>query len=170
MIRIAITGPESSGKTTLSQQLGLHFQIPVAPEFARIFLESSNGSYCFSDLDLIAQGQVDAWETLDTSLLCDTEMTVMKIWSEVKFKKISPLIQKCYLEQRFDHYFLCRPDIPWEPDPLRENPNDRNDLFERYQKELKLLNRPFTIIEGSEKDRKDHCIQIIEELFPFFKK
>lgn len=170
MIRIAITGPESSGKTTLSQQLGLHFQIPVAPEFARIFLESRKGTYSFSDLDLIAQGQVDSWNNLDTTHLCDTEMTVMKIWSEVKFKKISPLIQKFYRDQHFDHYFLCRPDIPWEPDPLRENPYDRNDLFELYKKELTSLNRPFTIIEGSEKDRMDRCIHKIEELFPFFKK
>ena len=97
--------------------------------------------------------------------ICDTEMLVLKIWSEFKYNKVSLFITKSFAEQQFTHYFLCRPDIPWEEDPLREHPEQREELFELYLQELTDNQLPFTIIEGNLEHRLQQCLQIISNFF-----
>jgi nicotinamide riboside kinase len=82
-------------------------------------------------------------------------VTAMKIWSEFRYQHVSTLILDACATQNFDHYFLCAPDIPWEPDPLRENPSNRQELLELYEKELIKMKRPFTVLKGSLKDRQN---------------
>ena len=96
MRRYAITGPESSGKTTLSQQLAKEFNGEYIPEFAREFLLERKGIYTQKDLDLIAEGQKQLWEKVSKHSLvfCDTEMIVMKIWSEFKYGSCSEKIKE----------------------------------------------------------------------------
>jgi NadR type nicotinamide-nucleotide adenylyltransferase len=163
MRRYAITGPESSGKTTLSQLLAEEFNGEWIPEFAREFLLERKGIYTQKDLDLIAEGQKQLWENVSNHSLvfCDTEMIVMKVWSEFKFGSCSEKIQDFVKEQQFEHYFLCRPDIVWEEDPLREHPEQRDELFEWYLRELKNYNLPFTIVEGSIIERLKICSELI---------
>ena len=165
MKKFAITGPESSGKTTLSIELANQFNSIHVPEFAREFLTNTNGIYSESDLDTMAQAQVESWNLqTDTEIVfCDTDMLVFKVWSEYKFGRISPYILEALELQNFDHYFLCRPDIPWEEDPLREHPEARNELFEIYLKEIKKRNYPYTIIEGDLENRIRICEEIIKK-------
>ncbi len=165
MKKFAITGPESSGKTTLSIELANQFNGIHVPEFAREFLTNANGIYSESDLDTMAQAQVESWNLQkDTEIVfCDTDMLVFKVWSEYKFGRISTYILEALELQNFDHYFLCRPDIPWEEDPLREHPEARNELFEIYLKEIKKRNYPYTIIEGDLENRIRICEEIIKK-------
>jgi len=79
--------------------------------------------------------------TIMDLLIADTELTVIKIWSEYKYNSCSEFILNSYENQAFDHYFLCKPDIPWEPDPLRENENERDELFQLYLAELKVFTK-----------------------------
>lgn len=166
MIRIAITGPESSGKTTLTEQLALQTNGTWIPEYAREFLEQLNRPYTQADLDTIAKGQLRAWENAPVSNLqiCDTDMTVMKVWSDFKFGNCSSFILEALNQQTFDHYFLCQPDIEWEEDPLREHPEKRDELYELYLKELTERNLPFTIIGGSHEERIASCLKLIDNL------
>lgn len=164
MIRIAITGPESSGKTTLAIDLSKELNANYAQEYAREYLDKRGGAYSFSDLDNIALGQLNLWSISAPILIADTEMTVLKIWSEDKFGALSELIEQIYSDQHFDHYFLCSPDIPWEPDPLREDPDRRQYLFECYEKELLTHNRPYTLLSGSKEERTKKCIQQLQKL------
>ena len=92
-------------------------------------------------------------------------MTVIKIWSEFKYKSCSETILNLYKQQKFDHYFLCYPDIPWEEDPLRENPNDREMLFDIYLNESKKNNLPFTVISGNLETRLKTCEEVIQRLY-----
>ena len=163
--RFAITGPESSGKTTLSRALAEHYNTNWIPEFARAYLEKTNGIYTEIDLDLIAKSQLDTWKNAkeEAILFCDTEMLVMKIWSEFKYGKCSSFIKKAFQNQQFEHYFLCRPDIPWEEDPLREHPQQREQLFDLYHKSLIEHNLPFTIVEGELSDRLNICKNVLEK-------
>lgn len=165
MKRIAITGPESSGKSTLTQALAEHLKANWCIEFAREYLEKRNGYYSQTDLDEIAKGQLALWNDVDneTLLFCDTEMLVIKIWSEFKYGNCSSFIENAFREQQFDHYFLCRPDIPWEEDPLREHPEQREQLFDLYHKTLVENNLPFTIVEGDLPKRLDCCINVLEK-------
>jgi nicotinamide riboside kinase len=164
-MRIAITGPESSGKTTLSEKLALKYKADLVAEYARNYLLERNGKYTQKDLDSIAIAQVKSWEDSNNKLLfCDTEITVIKIWSEFKYKSCSETILNLHIQQKFDHYFLCFPDIPWEEDPLRENPNDRESLFDIYLNELKKKKLPFTILKGNIENRIKTCEEVIERL------
>lgn len=161
-MKFAFTGPESSGKTTLSKAISEVFKGNYFPEYARDFLTNTNGVYTQTDLDLIALGQFESWKTsTDLNHFYDTEMLVLEVWSEFKFKSCSELILNFVQQQKIDHYFLCSPDIPYEDDPLRESPQHRQELFEIYLQKLKKYRFPFTIIEGTESERIKKTSEII---------
>ena len=111
MIKIALTGPECSGKTTLATKLAKELNALLLPEFARDFL-SQKKSYAFEDLDTIAAGQrqleLEAEQNGHSIIVCDTDLLVIKIWSEVKFGKVSPLVEHLYQTATYDLTFLCR--------------------------------------------------------------
>lgn len=151
-LRIAFTGPESSGKTTLAAWLSSVLELPFIEEYARIYLADKT-SYIQKDLDAMAQKQVALWPI--KGFVADTEMHVFQVWSQVKYAEVSPVISELLKQQHFNHYFLCAPDIPWEPDPLRENPDDREQLFEFYLAALQKSERSFTILSGSLEKRQE---------------
>ncbi len=168
MLKIAIVGPESSGKTTLCQALAAHFAAPWVPEFAREYLEARGGRYAQAELLSIAEGQC-AGEDLAMRLgaplvICDTDMITIRIWSEEKFGGCDARLIALTENRHYDHWLLCRPDFPWEPDPLRENPHDRDRLFVVYEKMLNELGKPYTIIEGDRAQRMRQAKAIIDVL------
>lgn len=161
-LRIAFTGPESSGKTTLAVWLSSFLELPYIAEYARTYL-SEKTAYRQEDLDLMAIKQVARWPK--NGFVADTEMHVFEVWSKVKYAEVSPIIKQLSNAQHFDHYFLCAPDIPWEADPLRENPHDRLQLFEIYRNILEENNRRYTILAGSFENRQEQIkIEIISLL------
>jgi len=167
MIRIAVTGPESTGKTTLSEQLAKYFNCKWIPEYARKYLEQTNGIYHFEDLDIIAERQLEHWENHSEDKLCiyDTEMLVMKIWSSFKYKKVSSFIENAYQTQKIDLFLLCKPDIDWEEDALREHPEKREELYNLYFEILSNDKLPFRIIQGQSEERTQSAIHVVEDFF-----
>lgn len=163
-MRIAVTGPESTGKTSLALLLSERLEAVYIPEFARNYLMEREGIYEESDLVHIASGQLNLWLTHEKApvLISDTEMIVMKIWSEFKYGNVDPFILEALSSQQFDHYFLCYPDIPWEEDPLREHPEQRMELYDLYLKELQDRNLPFTIVKGDLNQRLTTCLQTLK--------
>jgi len=151
-LRIAFTGPESSGKTTMATWCAQEFSLTYIDEFARIYL-AHQSSYIQKDLDVMAQKQVALWP--QKGFVADTEMHVFQIWSLEKYAEVSQTIQNLLAAQKFDHYFLCAPDIPWEADPLREHPHDRVRLFALYLDALEQLDRPHSILNGSLENRQE---------------
>jgi len=145
--KIIITGPESSGKTTLCNALSKHFNLPFSKEYAREYLNTLKRDYNPDDLLKIAKGQLQTENGLQ---ILDTDLITLKIWSEYKYgscdKWILTQIEKQKSENRF--YLLCNPDIPWQADKQRENPNDREELFEIYKQELDDLEHNYFIVEG----------------------
>lgn len=164
MKRIAVTGPESSGKTSLAERLAQEFGLAFVPEYAREYLIQRDGKYDQSDLVQIAEGQVKLWSEAKSArgFVADTEMLVMKIWSDFKYGETDPVILSLLQKQHFDHYFLCYPNIPWEEDPLREHPEQREELFEIYLEELKYRKLPFTIVEGDLESRIEICLREVK--------
>ena len=164
MKRIAITGPESSGKTSLAELLAEKSGLVYVPEFAREYLMERGGKYQQEDLVQIALGQMKLWSEVNSAggFVADTEMLVMKIWSDFKYGQTDQTILSLLERQQFDHYFLCYPDIPWEEDPLREHPEQRMELFELYLKELEDRKLPFTILKGDLSERLEACREILE--------
>tara|TARA_B100000768_G_scaffold44176_1_gene42926 strand:- start:1896 stop:2384 length:489 start_codon:yes stop_codon:yes gene_type:complete len=151
--KIIMTGPESSGKTTLCRQLSNHFNISFAKEFARSYIDSLERSYIMDDLLVIAREQLESEFNFQ---LLDTDLITIKIWSEYKYGKcdkwILDQIEKQKSEKRF--YLLCSPDIPWVADNQRKNPNDRKKLFEIYKNELENLKHKYFIVDGENRLEK----------------
>lgn len=166
MIRVAITGPESCGKTSLAEDLAKYYNTQSIPEFSRDFLMKTGGKYSQEDLDTIANGQIKSIENFTSGkiLISDTDMVVMYIWSMVVYGKVSQFIQEALKKQQFDLYILCDTDVPWTYDPLRENEFDRDDLFERYYKKLRELKYNFIIVKGSSEQRLQQAIEMIDKL------
>jgi nicotinamide riboside kinase len=159
--RIAFTGPESCGKTTIAKRFAAHVGGTYVEEFARTYLEKGCGQYNEEDLVTIAHGQWALWKQINGILVADTEMLVLKVWSEVRYGRTDAFIEESLKTQNFDHYFLCYPDIPWEPDSLREHPEQRLELFEHYVIELEKMNLPYSILKGDVETRLSRCLEVL---------
>ena len=161
LLKIIVTGPESSGKTTLCNSLSKHFNLPFSKEYAREYLATLKRDYNPDDLLKIAKGQLQTENGLQ---LLDTDLITLKIWSKYKYgscdKWILEQIETQKSEKRF--YLLCSPDIPWQADKQRENPNNREELFEIYKQELGNLEHNYFIVEGE--NRTEHSISKISSI------
>lgn len=157
--RIAIVGPESSGKTALCNALSQEKGSIIAREMSREFLEARNGDYLEADLLSIAKLQLEEearqWKQTEKNLYCDTNLLVILIWAKWKYKRIDPELLKLWNPSSYDLHLLCYPDLPYEDDPLRENPDpeDRIALFELYRNELLKQNIPFEVIDEHKEKR-----------------
>ncbi len=166
MIRIAVTGPESCGKTSLAEEMARALNTEFIPEFSREYLTNLNRKYTFEDLDVIAQGQLNAVNQFNGNdfLIADTDMVVMYIWSMVVYGKVSPFIETELKKQQFDLYVLCDTDVPWSFDPLRENEYDRDDLFRQYYKKLRELKYHFVVVNGTPQERLQKVLDAVAGL------
>lgn len=152
---IVVTGPECSGKTTLSRALAQHLKEPWVTEYAREYLSNLNRPYVAEDLLVIAKGQLLAIEEARLKakefLVVDTGPEVIQIWHRDKFGPEPTELRALALAFKPRVYLLCKPDIPYVPDPLREDPFRRDELFERY---LELLHKDVVkVIGGTEGKR-----------------
>ena len=168
MLKIIVTGPESSGKTSLCKTLSEYYNLHFTKEFAREYLTDLGKNYLQEDLLEIAKGQLRNEQLITNNQqisLHDTDLITLKIWSDYKYGNcnnwILEQIEKQKVENRF--YLLCKPDLKWNYDPLRENPTDRNELLEIYKQELENLGHKFLIIKGE--DRNEQAIEILSTNF-----
>lgn len=168
MLKIAVVGPESSGKTTLCEALMLQRQAWMVSEVAREFLSELERPYVEVDLLAIAKAQTEnedmVTEEFNGVMVCDTDLITMRIWSEEKYGRCDPWILRQSEERHYDLWLLCKPDIAWEADPLRENPHDRDRLFAVYEGMLKWLEKPYIIVQGSREKRLADASKAIAEL------
>lgn len=168
MKKVVITGPESSGKTTLFNAIEEKFGIAGVPEFARIYIDQLDRPYVQGDLIEIANGQLQLEQKFSNEnkdlLLCDTDLLTLKVWSEYKYGSCDPIILNQLMHHLPDYYVLASPDIPWEPDPQRENPKERDELFQIYQKEILTLKIPSIIVAGSQEQRMDQFLKFMNDL------
>lgn len=168
--RIAITGVESTGKSTLARQLAEHYHSCWVPEYVREYLAAIQRPYQESDLGLIARGQLELENEkvreAQKFLFCDTDLLVTYIWSVVKYGRCDAWIEKQLEQHRYHLTLLPDIDLPWEYDPLREHPHQRPALFQRYQSELKRRKIPYAVVSGHGPQRLLNAIKIIHHHFP----
>tara|TARA_B100002051_G_scaffold192716_1_gene182721 strand:+ start:2472 stop:2978 length:507 start_codon:yes stop_codon:yes gene_type:complete len=164
MIKISFVGPESSGKTTLAETLSKKLNCTLVSEYARKYLKDKS-DYSVHDLKKIAVGQSKEFykklKRRKNFLVSDTCLIDIEIWSEVKFKTLDPEIKKISDNENFDIYFLCRPDIPWEEDHLRENPNERDFLYDKFKEKLSNRKKKYYVVYGRLDNRLAFCLDII---------
>ena len=172
--KIVIIGPESTGKSSLCESLACHYQTGWAPEYAREYLTKYGTTYKPEDLLSIARGQL-ALEDRHTAaaeaaghqrLFIDTDLYVMKVWSEFVFERCDPWILEQIAIRKYDAYLLCRTDLPWTSDPLREYPDlqSRDRLFHIYKDSLINQSTPWAEVGGQGEARVAAAIAAVERL------
>jgi NadR type nicotinamide-nucleotide adenylyltransferase len=166
--RVAIVGPECTGKTDLSKFLASHFKSPWVPEMAREYLDSLGKPYEKKDLIEIAWAQISEEDRLaqqaNEILICDTNLLIIKIWSEFKYGDCDPVILSEMHKRIYDLHLLTYVDIPWADDPLREHPHKREILYGLYKNELADANLHFIEIKGEQEERRKTAINAIEQI------
>jgi nicotinamide riboside kinase len=186
MMRIAIVGPESSGKTTLTEQLMFRGIGGLIADATREYLDELDRPYTEEDLLEMAQDHAQwfgdaaafgeehhqalhgkdpvARRAPRKPMFFDTDILNIKIWSQEKFGRVHPEIERLVRVLKYDLRLLCRPDIPWVPDPLRENPHDRDRLFDVWEREMKAYGFPYVVIEGDPEARVRKAMDVVEAL------
>lgn len=173
LLKIVIIGPESTGKSTLCEELAQHYDAIWCPEFAREYLLTYGTDYQYDDLLTIAKGQLameDEYQIMaenkESLLFIDTDMYVMKVWCEFVFGKCHQWIIDQIVERKYDLYLLCHTDIPWEKDALREYPDleTREKLFHMYRDILLNQSVPWANISGTNDERLQKAIQAVDTL------
>ena len=168
--KFVVIGPESTGKSTLCNQLAEYYRTSWVPEYAREYLEKNGTEYSYDDLLTIAKEQINLEESFDklrmtnsllpvthpsSLLFIDTDMYVMKVWCEFVFNKCHNWILNRIAERSYDGYLLCNTDLPWVKDDLREYPDveTRNKLYHYYKDLLINQSVPWTDISGGYDER-----------------
>jgi len=163
-MRILITGPECSGKSSLVAFLSTKLKTPVLWEHARTYLQNLSRKYTIEDLLLIAKEHSALFDAIPRSqpLIIDTYLLNIKIWSEYKYGKVDPwILEKLREDIAVDKIILCKPDLPWQQDGMRESKMERDILFDLYKSNLKVLNLEFEILEGLFQAREYKCLELL---------
>jgi NadR type nicotinamide-nucleotide adenylyltransferase len=170
MIKIAIIGPECTGKTSLTMQLALYYNTVGIPEYAREYVENLKRMYNYDDVVNISKKQIEQlrsnYHDAKKYIFFDTDLIITNVWFEVVFRQKPPWIEKEILSSNIHLYLLCATDIPWTPDKVRENGGQmRETLFNMYKQQLEKRNFAFNIIYGLGDGRLKNAIMAIESNF-----
>lgn len=167
--KIAIVGPESTGKSTISQQLAKHYHVAWVPEYARYYCASLTADCTFQDEINMFHGQIALEEsilaTAETDfIICDTTFLTVKIWSDAMFGKSPQPVLETLKTRQYDFYVLLDIDLPWTEDPLRNFPTMREHFMDVWKNELDALNANYTVVDGIE-NRLQNVIAAIDHFF-----
>ena len=160
MFKVGIIGPESTGKSSLASYLATKYDGLMVPEYAREYMEhlAPDYQYTYEDVEKIAMHQVQELREISQSpaegmaagrkdvAFFDTELIITKVWFLHKFGTCPDFLQQALEEYPMDVYLLCYPDLEWVPDPVRENPNIREYLFDWYEREVQALGITYYIV------------------------
>jgi NadR type nicotinamide-nucleotide adenylyltransferase len=165
--KVCVIGPECTGKTVLSETLAKQLNTVWVEEYARAYLNRLNQPYDEADLLKIAHGQLrmeDEWAVdANKVLVCDTNLIVIKVWSEFKYGHVDKGILDLIHERKYDLYLLTYIDIPWISDPLREHPDRREELYNIYLSEMKDQPVPFVEVKGNEQQRMKTALAAVDQ-------
>lgn len=173
LIKIVLFGPESTGKTTLSEMLARHYNTVWVPEFAREYLQdkwNNERKTCeHDDLIPIAIGQMQLENSLakkaDKILICDTDLLETKVYSEEYYGGfVDDELDKAAMQNQYDLYLLTYIDTPWEADDLRDRPEQRQEMFDAFENALINNNRSYISLKGNVKNRLSKAIEAIDNI------
>lgn len=163
--KIAVVGPESTGKSTITAQLAAHYDTLWVPEYARYYCAALTGPCNLQDETNMFHGQV-ALEAAITAIatkeliFCDTTFLTVKIWSDEVFGESPQPVLDALPDYHYDLYLLMDIDLPWQEDPLRDFPDKREYFMEVWHRELQALNADYVVVAGQE-NRLDNAITAV---------
>lgn len=165
--KIAIVGPESTGKSTLSHQLAQHYKTVWVPEYAREYCEKLSEPCTWDDEIAMFKGQLELENRLISKaknlLICDTTVITVKVWSDYMFGKSPQEVLDEISRRPYNLYLLMDIDLPWRDDPLRDFPHMREYFMKVWHDELKALGANYITISGTDNTRFENAVRVIDE-------
>lgn len=165
-IKIAVVGPESTGKSTISAQLARHYNTVWVPEYAREYCAALTAPCSWQDEINMFHGQVALENKIlpeaNKLLICDTTFITVKIWSDYIFGRSPHEVLDELPKRPYDLYLLMDIDLPWQEDPLRDFPHLREHFMEVWHKELIELNADYTVISGNDDERLQNAVNAVD--------
>ncbi|MCY1517387.1 nicotinamide-nucleotide adenylyltransferase [compost metagenome] len=164
--KIAIVGPESTGKSTLSWQLAQHYGVAWVPEYARYYCAALTAPCTLQDEVNMFHGQLALEDSILATttadfIICDTTFLTVKIWSDEMLGKTPQIVLDTLITRPYDFYVLLDIDLPWEEDPLRDFPHQREHFMKIWHEELQVLNADYVVVGGLH-DRLPNAIKVID--------
>ncbi len=162
---VVITGAESTGKSDLTRWLANYFNAPFIPEYARGYVENLNRKYYYRDVEKIAEIQIRQLNQLQNStsssfIFIDTWLIITKVWFEVVFQKVPDWLEQQIQNTKIDFFLVCDTDLPWIPDPVRENGGEkRTELQQKYIDNIQYYNFPYAVVSGTNETRYYNALQ-----------
>ena len=166
IIKIAVVGPESTGKSTMSAFLADHYHTIWVPEYARGYCEKLTEPPTWQDEINMFYGQIaleaEMLPLANKILICDTMFITVKIWSDEMFGRSPQEVLDELPRHPYDLYLLLNIDLPWEDDPLRDFPNMREHFMQVWQKELNDLKANYIVISGTGPERYESAVDAVD--------
>jgi NadR type nicotinamide-nucleotide adenylyltransferase len=165
--KIAIVGPESTGKSTMTQLLAKHYQTLWVSEYARYYCAGLTEDCTLQDEINMYYGQIALEDSIlaiaeKDFIFCDTTFVTVKIWSDEMLGATPQIVLDALPNRPYDLYLLLDIDLPWQEDPLRDFPHMREHFLEIWHKELQSLNANYVVVGGLE-DRLHNAIRVVDQ-------
>jgi NadR type nicotinamide-nucleotide adenylyltransferase len=159
--RVCVTGPESTGKTTLAQRLAELAHCEWVPEASRVYAERKGSELVATDVPLIAREHIRLADTAaararakgDTLLVLDTDLLSTVIYARHYYRLVPDWIERMERARRADLYLLCDIDVPWIPDGIRDRPANREEMFALFRDALIRRKAACVLVHGSWEER-----------------
>jgi NadR type nicotinamide-nucleotide adenylyltransferase len=166
VLKIAIVGPESTGKSTMSEYLAKHYNTVWVPEYAREYCAKLTGPCSWQDEVNMFYGQLALEKGIlpqaNRLIICATTFITVKIWSDYTFGKAPQEVMDELPQHPYDFYLLLDIDLPWQEDPLRDFPDMQEYFMDVWHNELQALDANYTVISGVGQDRYDNAVKAID--------
>lgn len=167
---VVITGPESSGKTSLASHLAQVFDAPWVPEASRRFVETATAPLSAATVDPIARLGIAMDDAARASapplLIHDTDLVSTVVYARHYYGACPPWIFAEAQARRADLYLLCLPDLPWESDGVRDQPTQRTELLALFRETLHAINANYIIIGGFGDARREAAESALRRRYP----
>jgi NadR type nicotinamide-nucleotide adenylyltransferase len=176
LIRVCVVGAESSGTTTLSQDLAAHYHTVWVPEYGRLYTERlrEKGINTFSyqwrteEFVHIALQQQEDEDRLapeaNRVLVCDTDALATCIWHQRYLGTWSKEVEEIANRRRYALYLLTDCDIPFESDGIRDGQHIRPWMTKRFSEELTSRGYPWILLKGNREERLRRSVQEVDKL------
>lgn len=166
--KVVILGTESTGKSTLTEQLATHYDVPFVTEAGRELIPDSR-EFEFEDLYLVAEAHAagidQALQKGNPLIIMDTDIHITQSYAQLFFGKKLDIQPDLYKKNAAHLYLYLRADVPLVADGTRLGEKDRHRLDVSHREVLEKYGIVFTEIYGSWEQRFQMAIDAIDRLF-----
>lgn len=169
MIRVVLTGSESTGKSDLARALAAHYHTAWAAEYVRDYMAAKGAALEASDVEAIARGQIaredDAAAGANRLVILDTDLFSTFVYACHYYGSCPHWVERAARERRAELYLLLDVDAPWSPDPQRDRGDQREEMHALFRNALDAAGARYVTISGDWEQRWARAIEAIDGLF-----